>query len=99
MMQLTRGWMRKFLLVEGLDDTVDEHPVRQCRTNNGVCPRNANIDFGAGRNDPAARFHHLTRAFSLLDALTKAVISFVGKQIRKYAKEPLGTIFFGWCLL
>jgi hypothetical protein len=27
------------------------------------------------------------------------VISFVGKQIRKYAKEPLGTIFFEWCLL
>ncbi len=29
----------------------------------------------------------------------EAVISFVGKQIRKYAKKPLGTIFFGWCLL
>ena len=29
----------------------------------------------------------------------KAVISFVGKQICKYAKEPLGTFFFGWCLL
>jgi hypothetical protein len=27
------------------------------------------------------------------------VISFVGKQICKYAKEPLGTFFFGWCLL
>jgi hypothetical protein len=34
----------------------------------------------------------------LLSGLT-AVISFVGKQILKYAKEPLGTIFFGWCLL
>jgi hypothetical protein len=27
------------------------------------------------------------------------VISFVGKQICKYTKEPLGTFFFGWCLL
>ncbi len=30
---------------------------------------------------------------------TKAVISFIGKQMRKYAKVPLGTIFFRWCLL
>ncbi len=29
----------------------------------------------------------------------KAVIHFVGKQIRKYTKEPLGTFYFGWCLL
>ncbi len=43
-----------FLLVEGLDDTVDEHPARRHRTNNSVRRRNANIDFGAGRNDPAA---------------------------------------------
>jgi hypothetical protein len=27
------------------------------------------------------------------------VISFVGKQTRKYAKEPLGTFFFEWCFL
>ncbi len=32
-------------------------------------------------------------------ASTKAVISFVGKQIRKYAKEPLGTFFCGLCFL
>jgi hypothetical protein len=36
--------------------------------------RNANIDFRAGRNDPAAQFRHVTRAFSLLDALTNAVV-------------------------
>ena len=35
--------------------------------------QNANIDFGAGRNDPAVQFQHVTRAFSLLDALTNAV--------------------------
>ncbi len=35
--------------------------------------RNANIDFGASRNDPAARFQHVTHAISLLDALTNAV--------------------------
>ncbi len=60
-------------LVEGLDDTADERPARRHQTNNGVCHRNANIDFGAGRNDPAARFQHVTCAFSLLDALTNAV--------------------------
>ncbi len=63
----------EFLLVEGLDDTVDERPARWCQTNNGVRHQNANIDFGAGRNDPAAQFQHVTRAFSLLDALTNAV--------------------------
>jgi hypothetical protein len=41
--------------------------------NNGVWRQNANIDFRAGRNDPAARFQHVTRAFSLLGALTNAV--------------------------
>ena len=61
------------LLVEGLDDTADERPARCRHTNSGVCRRNANIDFGAGRNDPAARFHHVTQAFALLDALTNAV--------------------------
>ncbi len=35
--------------------------------------QNANIDFGAGRNDPAARFQLVTRVFSSLDALTNAV--------------------------
>ncbi len=44
----------EFLLVEGLDDTVDEHPAHRRQMNNSVCRRNANIDFGAGRNDPAA---------------------------------------------
>ena len=29
----------------------------------------------------------------------KAVISLTRKQIREYTKEPLGTIFFGWCPL
>ncbi len=63
----------EFLLVEGLDDTVDEHPARRRQTNNGVRRRNAYIDFGASRNDPAAQFQHMTRAFSSLDALTNAV--------------------------
>jgi hypothetical protein len=63
----------EFVLVEGLDDTVDEHPAHWHQTNNGVRCRNANIDFGAGRNDSAAQFHHVTHAFSLLDALTNAV--------------------------
>jgi hypothetical protein len=63
----------EFLLVEGLDDTIDERPACWRWTNNGARRRNANIDFGAGRNDPAARFQHVTRAFSLLDALTNAV--------------------------
>ncbi len=63
----------EFLLVEGVDDTVDERPARRRRTQNGVRRRNANIDFGAGRNDPAARFQHVTRAFSSLDSLTNAV--------------------------
>ncbi len=52
------------LLVEGFDDTANERPARRRRTNNGVRCRNANIDFGAERNDPAARFHHVTRAFA-----------------------------------
>ncbi len=29
--------------------------------------------LGDGRNDPAAQFHHVTRAFASLDALTNAV--------------------------
>ena len=41
-------------------------------TQKGVRCRNANIDFGARRNDPAARFQHVTRVF-LLDALTNSV--------------------------
>ncbi len=41
-------------LVEGLDDTADKHPARWHQTNNSVRRQNANIDFGAGRNDPAA---------------------------------------------
>lgn len=61
------------LLVEGVDDTADVRPARRRRTNSGVRRRNANIDFGAGRNDPAARFHHVTQAFASLDALTHAV--------------------------
>jgi hypothetical protein len=60
-------------LVEGLDDTVNERLARWHWTNNGVRCRNRNIDFGAGRNDPAARFQHMTHAFSSLDALTNAV--------------------------
>jgi hypothetical protein len=50
----------EFLLVEGVEDTIDEHPARRHRTHNGVRRQNANIDFGAGRNDPAARFEHVT---------------------------------------
>jgi hypothetical protein len=48
--------MEDEFLVEGLDDTVNERPARWRQTNNGVRCRNINIDFGAGRNDPAARF-------------------------------------------
>ena len=61
------------LLVEGLDDTANERPARRRRTNNGVRRRNAHMDFGPDRNDPAARFHHVTSAFASLDALTNAV--------------------------
>ena len=39
----------------------------------GCTTQNANIYFGAGRNDPAARFQHVTSAFSSLDALINAV--------------------------
>ena len=62
-----------FLLVEGIHDAIEECPARRRWTNSGVQRQNANIDFGAGRNDPAARFQHVTRAFSSLDALTNAV--------------------------
>ena len=62
--------MEDNFLVEGLNDTFDERPAHWCRTNNGV---RCHIDFGAGRNDPAARFQHVTHAFSSLDALTNAV--------------------------
>jgi hypothetical protein len=50
-------------LVEGLDDTADKRPPRRHGTNNGVCCQNANIDFGAGRNDPVAQFQHATVLF------------------------------------
>ena len=63
----------EFLLVEGIHDAIEERPARRHRMNNGVQRRNANIDFGAGRNDPATRFQHVTRAFSSLDSLTNAV--------------------------
>ncbi len=63
----------EFLLVEGIHDAIKERPARRRQTNSGVQRQNANIDFGAGRNDPAARFQHVTRAFSSLDALTNAV--------------------------
>ena len=42
----------------------------------GCTTQNANIDFGAGRNDPAARFQHVTSAFSSLDALNAVAQSF-----------------------
>ena len=61
------------LLVEGVDDTADKCPACCRRTNSGMRRRNANIDFGARRNNPAARFHHVTQAFASLDALTNAV--------------------------
>ena len=61
------------LLVEGVDDTADKCPACCRRTNSGVRHRNPNIDFGAGRNNPAVRFHHMTQAFASLDALTNAV--------------------------
>ena len=63
----------KLILVEGVDDTIEERPgCRRCKQH-GVRRRNANINFGAGRNNPAAQFQHLTHAFSSLDALTNAV--------------------------
>jgi hypothetical protein len=65
--------MEDEFLVEGLDDTVNERPAHWRRTNTGVRRWNRNIDFGAGRNDPAAWFQHVTNAFSSLDALTNAV--------------------------
>ena len=46
----------EFLLVEGIHDAIEERPARRRQMNNGVRRQNANIDFGAGRNDPAARF-------------------------------------------
>ena len=61
------------LLVEGVDDTADKCPACCRRTNSGMRRRNANIDFGARRNNLAARFHHVTQAFASLDALTNAV--------------------------
>ncbi len=45
-----------FLLVEGIHDAIKERPARRRRMNSGVRRRNANIDFGASRNDPAAQF-------------------------------------------
>ena len=63
----------KLILVEGVHDTIEERPGHRRCMQNGVRRRNANINFGAGRNDPAAQFQHLTHAFSSLDALTNAV--------------------------
>ena len=51
----------------------DKCPACCRRTNSGVRHQNPNIDFGAGRNNPAVRFHHMTQAFASLDALTNAV--------------------------
>ena len=62
---------KDFLLVAGVGVTMNERPVRRRCTQNGM-HRHANINFGARRNDPAARFQHVTRVF-LLDALTNSV--------------------------
>ncbi len=78
----------EFLLVEGIHDAIEERPARWRRTNSGVRRRNANIDFGAGRSDPAARFQHVTRAFSSLDALTNAV----AESFSAPAVPPPGTL-------
>ena len=78
----------EFMLVEGIDDAVEERPARRRCTQNGVCRRNANIDFGAGRNDLAAQFFHVTCAFSLLDALTNAVAqSFTAPLTATYVRS------------
>jgi hypothetical protein len=61
------------ILVEGINDTANERPARCCRITNGICWQNAHMDFSAGRNDPAAWFHHVSQAFASLDALTNAV--------------------------
>ncbi len=55
--------MDEEFLVEGLDDTIDERPALWRQTNNGVHPQNANVDFGANRNDLAAQFQHVTCVF------------------------------------
>jgi hypothetical protein len=54
----------EFLLIEGLGDTIDERPASWHQTNNGVCRWNANIDLGAGRNDPAALTNAVAQSFS-----------------------------------
>ncbi len=61
------------ILVEGINDTANEHPACHCCTTNGTCQQNAHMEFSAGRNDLAAQFHHVSQAFALLDALTNAV--------------------------
>ena len=60
-------------MVEGDDDIANDRPAQRRRTQNGVHQRNVHINFGADTNDPAARFHHVSRAFASLDALTHAV--------------------------
>jgi hypothetical protein len=42
------------LLVKGINDTAKECPACCRHTNNIAHCRNAHMDFGAGRNDPAA---------------------------------------------
>ena len=92
------------LLVEGFDDTANKRPSCCRRTNNGdgVRRRNANIDFGAGRNDPAAGFHHVTRAFKSLDALQTLLHSpFLPHQssLPPTLPSPSGHCFWmSWCL-
>ena len=51
------------------------------------------IDVCPDGNCPAMSKHQL------LEHWPQAVISLTQKQICKYTKEPLGTYFFGWCLL
>ncbi len=42
------------ILVEGINDTANEHPACCCRTTNGTHRQNTHMDFSAGRNDPAS---------------------------------------------
>ncbi len=60
------------ILVEGINGTAYEHPACCRRTTYGTCQQNAHMDFSAGRNNPAAQFHHLSQAFALLDAIINA---------------------------
>ena len=74
------------LLVEGRDDTARRSPAPQRNTNNGVRRRNVHVGggFGAGQNDPGARFEHIVGGYESLNRLTDAIShSFVQQDQRQ----------------